>query len=232
MRSYIVTGATGDLGQAVVGGLLAAGHRVAAPYRSIERFEELQASLPGNDVERLWGDAAELTDLTQMRAFVEAAVQECEKIDGLASLAGAYAGSGTLERTPDDEWDEMQGANLRTAWVASRAVLPFLLEGGGSVVTVSAGLVEAGGAGAAAYAVSKAGVEALTRALALENRDRGVRFNCVAPLIIDTPGNRAAMPEANRASWTPPERLANLIGFLLSPDSAPLSGARLPVRGR
>jgi NAD(P)-dependent dehydrogenase (short-subunit alcohol dehydrogenase family) len=99
------------------------------------------------------------------------------------------------------------------------------------VVTIGARLVEAGGAGAAAYAVSKAGVIALTRALAAENRGHGVRANCLMPGIIDTPGNRKAMPKADRSSWTPPEALARIIVFLLSPDSAPMSGAVLPGDG-
>jgi NAD(P)-dependent dehydrogenase (short-subunit alcohol dehydrogenase family) len=79
--------------------------------------------------------------------------------------------------------------------------------------------------------VSKAAVAALTRVLALEYRGR-IRFNCVAPATIDTSDNRAAMPSADRGRWTPPEDIARLIAFLLSPASAPLTGAWLPVEGR
>ena len=122
--------------------------------------------------------------------------------------------------------------NLGTAAALCRATLPHLLKGGGSVVTVGSRSAEAGGAGAAAYAVAKMGVIALTRALAAENRDRGVRFNCISPGTIDTPANRTAMPKADRSTWTPPASIARLILFLLSPDSAPTTGAVIPADGR
>ncbi|HET8647739.1 MAG TPA: SDR family oxidoreductase, partial [Vicinamibacteria bacterium] len=96
-------------------------------------------------------------------------------------------------------------------------------------VTVASRLALEGGAGAVAYATSKAAVVALTRALALENRERSVRFNVVAPGIIDTPDNRASMPGADAARWTSPAAIAEVIAFLLSPHSAPTTGAVLPV---
>jgi len=96
-------------------------------------------------------------------------------------------------------------------------------------VTVASRLAEAGGAGAAAYAVSKAGVVALTRVLALENGPRGVRFNCVVPSIIDTQANRSAMPAADRKGWTSPESIAAVIVYLLSPDSSAVNGSALHV---
>jgi NAD(P)-dependent dehydrogenase (short-subunit alcohol dehydrogenase family) len=75
-------------------------------------------------------------------------------------------------------------------------------------------------------------VAALTRVLALEYRDRRIRFNCVAPGTIDTPDNRKAMPSADRSSWTAPESIARVIAFLLSPESSPVTGAYVPVDGR
>src|SRR5262247_3990811 len=100
--------------------------------------------------------------------FVDAAASELGGLDGVAALAGAYAGSGTLETAPPAEWERMQETNLATAYATCRAALSSLLPRGGSVVTVASRLAAAGGAGSAAYAVSKAGVLALTRVLALE----------------------------------------------------------------
>jgi NAD(P)-dependent dehydrogenase (short-subunit alcohol dehydrogenase family) len=100
------------------------------------------------------------------------------------------------------------------------------------MVMVGSKVVDGGGAGAAAYAVSKAGVVALARVLALENRDHGVRVNCVLPGTIDTAANREAMPKADRSRWTPPEAIARVIVFLLSAQSAPVTGAVVPVDAR
>ena len=83
-----------------------------------------------------------------------------------------------------------------------------------------------------AYAASKSGVARLTEALAEELKDRGVTVNAVLPSIIDTPANRAAMPDADASRWVTPGALARVIAFLLSDDATPITGACLPVSGR
>jgi len=229
-KAVVVSGGTGALGRAVVSAALDAGARVAVSYRTAAEWDALLAET--TDPSRLFGAAADLADPAEAARFVEAAVAAMGGLDGVAAIAGAYAGSGTFEKAPPDEWERMLKANLATAAALCRATLPHLLKGGGSVVTVGSRTAEAGGAGAAAYAVSKMGVVALTRALAAENRTRGVRFNCVSPGTIDTPANRAAMPKSDHSDWTPPSSIARLVLFLLSPDSAPTTGAVIPVDGR
>ena len=226
----VVSGGTGALGRAVVAALLERGARVAVPFRSAAAWEALRAAA-GPDA-ALWGREADLADPASAAAFVDEAAARLGGVDGVAALAGAYAGSATLEAAPGREWDDMLRANLSTVYGLCRAALPHLTKHGGSVVTVASRLAEAGGAGAAAYAVSKAAVIALTRVLALENRERGVRFNCVMPAIIDTPGNRSAMPAADASRWTPPEAVARVIVFLLSPESSAVDGAVVPVDGQ
>jgi NAD(P)-dependent dehydrogenase (short-subunit alcohol dehydrogenase family) len=226
--AYVVTGATGALGGAVVDVLLAEGARVAAPHRSAGAPAALRAKA-GPD--RLFLAQADISRPGDAERFANDAAAALGGLDGLAAIAGAYAGSAPLEQAPLSEWDAMLDANLTTAFAACRAVLPHLLKTGGRIVTVSSRVAQEGGAGAAAYAVSKAGVIALTRALALENRDRGVRANCVLPATIDTPDNRAAMPKADHSKWTPPAVIAGLIAFLLSSRSAPLTGGLLPADG-
>jgi NAD(P)-dependent dehydrogenase (short-subunit alcohol dehydrogenase family) len=226
-RVYVVTGATGTLGRAVAAALLTRGARLALPYRTAESWREVEGQIGGGD--RVWAAAAALTDAAAMQRFAEEAARELGRLDGAANIAGAYAGSGTFEKAPPGEWTNMLEANLTTAATVCRAVLPHLLKEGGSVVTVASKSALDGGAGAAAYAVSKMAVVALTRALALENRERRVRFNAVAPGTIDTPDNRAAMPSADRKRWTAPSAIAEVIAFLLSPASAPVTGAVVPV---
>lgn len=223
----LVTGGTGNLGRAVITELLSRGARVAAPYRSADRWREIERGFAAGD--RLWSAPADVSHTDSAQEFVEKAVAALGRLDGLATVAGAYAGSHTLEKAPASEWPTMLGANLAPTYAVCRAALPALLKQGGSVVTVAARLALEGGAGSAAYAVSKAAVLALTRVLALENRERGVRFNCVAPGTIDTPDNRAAMPKADTSRWTPPAAIARVIAFLLGPASAPTTGAVVPV---
>ena len=225
---FVVAGGTGALGHAVVGALLAEGAKVAVPYRSPEGWQRLRTSFQTDD---LWGAPAEVAEPAAAEAFLGEAVRRLGTLAGVAIVSGAYAGSGTLEKASVEEWDAMMTANLDCTYSVCRAALPHLLVHGGSVVTVASRLAQSGGAGAAAYAVSKAAVVALTRVLALENESRGVRFNCLLPAVIDTADNRAAMPGADVSSWTPPDAIARVIRFLLSSESAPTTGAILPVEG-
>lgn len=224
---FVVTGGTGSLGGAVVRALVAQGARVAVPYRSEAAWQALQGAAGGGAA--LFGLAADMARVEDAQRFVDTAVGRMGRLDGVAAIAGAYAGSGPLESAPVAEWDRMQQTNLGTIYATCRAALPHLLKSGGSVVTVSSRLATTGGAGSAAYAVSKAAVLALTRVLALENSERGVRFNCVVPSTIDTPKNRAAMPKADPASWTSPDAIARVVLFLLSPESGAVTGAVVPV---
>jgi len=225
--AVIVTGGTGALGRAVTLALLERGTRVAVPYTREAKWQELHAVAGGRTALRGW--RADIADPGAAASFVDDAAAWLGRLDGVAAVAGAWAGGAELEKAPVEEWDRMMRTNLGTVYAVCRAALPQLLKQGGSVVTVSSRVVEGGGAGAAAYAVSKAAVAALTRVLSLENRDRGVRFNCVAPGTIDTPDNRRAMPKADTSRWTSPEAIARVVLFLLSPDSAPVTGALLPV---
>lgn len=228
-RGVVVTGGTGALGRAVVLHLLRAGSRVAVPYRGEAAWDALRdAAGPGA---LLYGQAADMAKPAAATAFVEAAARFLGTVDGVAAIAGAFAGGGTMEKAPADEWDAMLLANVAPAHAVARAALPHLLKQGGSLVFVGSRMAETGGAGASAYAVSKCAVHALTRILALENKTRGVRVNAILPGTIDTPDNRKSMPGADRSSWAAPEALARIISFLLSPDSAPTTGALVPVDG-
>jgi NAD(P)-dependent dehydrogenase (short-subunit alcohol dehydrogenase family) len=202
---------------------------VVVPWRRAEAFRSLEAEA-GPDAPLL-GLEADLSRADGARTFVDEATRWLGKLDGVALIAGGWAGGARFESAPEDEWDRMLRSNLATVRHVCRAALPHLLEGGGSVVTVGSRAAETDGAGMAAYAVAKSAVHALTRVLALENREKGVRFNCVLPGTIDTTANREAMPKADRSGWTSPAAIARVMAFLLSPDSGAVTGALIPVDG-
>ena len=229
MSVFVVTGGSGGLGSAVVRTLIAAGHQVVVPYRDRGRFTALENGVAAKD--RLLGAIAEMDRLEDAERVMAEAVRWGARLDGVAALAGGYASSGALDVAPAQEWEEMLRVNLKTAYSTCRAALPHLSATRGSIVLCSSRAVTTGGAGTA-YTVSKAAVEALTRELALESRGRGVRVNAIAPGTIDTPGNRSAMPKADRTSWTPPVEIAAVVAFLLGPESTPVTGAVVPVHAK
>jgi 3-hydroxybutyrate dehydrogenase len=132
-----------------------------------------------------------------------------------------------VKDTPVELFEEMIGANLRSAFLVSRAALRKFGPEGGRIVTVSAAIVSSltGIGGAAAYAAAKAGLIALTKALAEEGAASGVRANCVAPGILRTPQNERAMPGVNTSRWVKVEDVAEAIAFLCDPRSAAVNGA-------
>ena len=111
--------------------------------------------------------------------------------------------------------------------------MPYLLDAGsGSIVCVSARAAAQPFAGAVGYVSSKAAVLAFAQAVAADYRDRGVRCNAVLPSVVDTPANRSAQPDADHSRWVAPAEIAGVIRFLCSDESAPVSGAAVPVYGR
>ena len=151
-------------------------------------------------------------------------------MDALLNIAGGFVwqkvGGGDLAA-----WDRMYDLNLRTAVSACMAALPFL-ERSGSRTMVDVGALGAvkAGAGMGVYAASKAGIAKLTESLAEELKGR-VTVNAVLPSIIDTPANRADMPDADFGKWVRPAELAEAVLFLASKKSRAITGALLPVTG-
>jgi NAD(P)-dependent dehydrogenase (short-subunit alcohol dehydrogenase family) len=224
-RVVVITGSTGNLGQATVARLAAAGARLVL----LDRGQ--RAAAPASErVMTLSG--LDLTDETAMATALEAAKARFGRIDALVATVGGFEGGSPVQETGWDVWERMLAANLKTAVAACRAAIPHLLERGGRIVTVGARPALSGVAGLAPYAASKAALLRLTESLSQELLDRGVTVNCIAPSIIDTPENRAAMPKADPGRWVPPGDLAEVILFLLSDGARSISGATIPVYGR
>ena len=225
-----MTGGTGALGTAVVGELLGAGARVVSTWIVPEQRDRVREEL--GDRELLELVEADVTTQSGAAAALDAASGH-PPLAALVNLVGGFAASGRVHEAPPEEIERMVELNLMTAYRATRAALPTMLEqGGGSIVCVGAKAALEPFSGAAGYIVSKAAVIAFVRALSAEYRDDGIRANAVLPSVIDTPANREAMPKADHSKWVPPVQIARVIRFLCSPDSTPTSGAAIPVYGR
>ena len=226
-KNIVVTGGFGILGRALGALLSSRGARVALLDRTPSPFDSESEhgllALGGVDL----GDTA-----AGAAAFAGIAAQ-LGAIHALVNVAGGFCWE-TVEGGSIASWDRMYEMNLRTAVLSSQAALPHLLaaNGGGRIVNIGALASLKAGPGMGAYAASKAGLARFTEAFAEELKDRGVTVNAVMPSIIDTPANRADMPQADFSRWVTPAALAAVIAFLLSDDAAPISGACLPVGGR
>jgi NAD(P)-dependent dehydrogenase (short-subunit alcohol dehydrogenase family) len=224
----LVTGGTGGLGSAVVSRLLDDGWRVIVPW-IVERERERVEPRPGLELVQ-----ADLFDPEAVAAVVAAAAADRDApVRGVVNLVGGFAAGGRVHETAVEEFEAQFRLNLRPTYLVTQAALPGLISaGGGSIVCVGTRAALVPFPGAAGYISSKAAVIAFAQAVAVEYRDQGVRCNAILPSVIDTPGNRASMPQADHDRWVKPVDIAGVIAHLLSGDSAPISGAAIPVYGR
>ena len=223
-RHVVVTGGTGALGTAVVGSLVEAGATCHVPYvvaAEAERFAlrdhsnvkliECRSLSEEADVVRLYGT------VSQLWASVH--------------LVGGFAMAPVAETTKVDLMKQVD-MNFVTAFLCCRAAVNAMAARGGRIVNVAARPVLAPVANMTAYTAAKAGVAALTQALAAEVLKDNILVNAVLPSIIDTPANRAAMPSADHDAWPKPADLGEVIAFLASPENAVTSGTLVPVYGK
>jgi NAD(P)-dependent dehydrogenase (short-subunit alcohol dehydrogenase family) len=231
-RSVLVTGGTGDLGRATTAAFVRAGWRVVVPVRAGSAGAEPAArDSAGTGVVRV---AADLDDPDAVaRATAVATAEPDAPLRAVINLVGGYAGGGLVHETPIAEFDRMITLNLRPTYLVTQHALPHLVAaGGGAIVCVSSRAALAPFPGAAGYVTAKAAVLAFAAAVAVEYRASGVRCNTIVPSIIDTPTNRSAQPTADHSRWVAPAEIAKVILFLAGDDSAPTSGAAIPVYGR
>jgi NAD(P)-dependent dehydrogenase (short-subunit alcohol dehydrogenase family) len=227
-RAVLVAGGTGGLGRSVTLAFLNEGANVVVTYQRQDEFENLRRtaglSLEGNKID--------VTDPSAVGTFVNELVAKHKKIDVLVNTVGGYAGGLKLWETDPNVFDRMIALNLRSNYVLSRAVAPAMLkQGRGAIVNVIAKAAVDHGAGASAYAASKAGALAMTDSLAADLKGSGVRVNSILPSIIDTEVNRKAMPGADFSKWPKPEDIARVILFLCSDDAKVVHGAAVSVYG-
>jgi NAD(P)-dependent dehydrogenase (short-subunit alcohol dehydrogenase family) len=227
---FMVTGATGNLGRAVVHAGISAGAQVVLLDRNAARQAELYADL---DAEKhlMLGDV-DIANVEQVEQAMATAVQRYGRIDALAHTVGGFAAGKAVHETPLEMWDSMLALNARNTFIICRTIIPHMLkQGHGKIVTVGAVAGTEGRANLSAYAASKAAMINLTETLSAEVRKHKINVNCVLPGTIDTLENRADMPDADHSRWVAPESLAAAILYLCSDGARDVHGVALPVVG-
>jgi NAD(P)-dependent dehydrogenase (short-subunit alcohol dehydrogenase family) len=239
-RHIVVTGGAGALGTAVVAQLIDAGAVCHVPC--MDEAEAARFSLRDHRQVKLT-----VTGSLADEAAIERLYRGVTPLWGSVHIAGGFA-AAALRDTELATIRQQFEMNLLSCMLCCRAAIRAMTggamtgsamtgsatTGGGRIVNVAArpALEWRGGAGMTAYTVSKAGVAALTVALAEEVAKDGILVNAVAPSIMDTPANRQAMPKADHALWPKVEEVAATIAFLASPENRVTRGAIVPVYGK
>ena len=218
-KVVLIAGGSGALGHSVVPAFLAAGARVVTADRN-----------PSTDpADGRLALKADVTDEADVRRLVDEVIRKLGRIDVLINLVGGFA-PGPVKDTAVALWQRMLTTNLTAAFLLSKAVLPHMEEREtGRILHVAAWAAVEPFPGAAAYLVAKSGLLALIKVLALELKGSGVTVNAVLPTTIDTPANRASMPEVDPATWTRPESIAETLIFLASDEAVQINGATVPI---
>jgi NAD(P)-dependent dehydrogenase (short-subunit alcohol dehydrogenase family) len=234
-RVVVVTGVSGrgQIGYAVAEAFATGGARVLISSRGAE-VEERAAEL-GHGVVAV---AADLADAAGADRLVAAVRERWGRLDVLVNVAGGLTVMKPVSETEPAEWRREMDANAGTTYAVTRAALPLLRESGGAVINFASPAGQRAMAGLGAYSAAKAGVIALTRALALEEGPRGVRVNAVAPGLADTAQNREWAGDPDGASGQTPERpmvrreeVVNAVLFLASDAASGINGEVVRVLG-
>ncbi|KHL26505.1 hypothetical protein PK98_08870 [Croceibacterium mercuriale] len=215
----VITGAGGALGRAVVQAFADRGDAVTA----IVRREVAGLPLAVRQIA-----AGDLNDPAGARSALDAAAAALGGgIDALIHLVGGFEWS-TVEQSRPELWRQLFSDNVETTLGTIQAALPWIGDGG-AILCVGAASAQPAGAGMAPYATAKSGVARIVEALAAELKPRNIRVNAILPAIIDTPRNRADMPDADSSDWTSPAAIADVALFLASAQARAISGALIPV---
>ncbi|HSW20530.1 MAG TPA: SDR family NAD(P)-dependent oxidoreductase [Ramlibacter sp.] len=226
-RTVMVTGAAGHLGKALAATLRTQGARLVLVDRQPAALQRDY----GADADALLA-SADLLDRGQLGALMSQAIERFGRVDGLCHLAGGFRMGEAVHETLPQTWDFMMDLNARALVNIASVLVPHMIErGGGTIVTVGAAAALKGTANMGAYCASKSALIRLTEAMSAELKDKQINVNCVLPSTLDTPDNRAAMPDADPSRWVAPAALADVIAFLSSDAARAVHGAAVPVTG-
>jgi NAD(P)-dependent dehydrogenase (short-subunit alcohol dehydrogenase family) len=231
-KVVIITGAAGNLGSATARLFQQFGAKTVLVDRSPDRVREAFKDLAGSP-DHLLAGGVDLSDAASLGKLVEQTLAKFCRVDALVNTVGAFRGGKPVHEADPADWDFLFSANVRTTLLCCRAVIPQMLkQKSGRIINVSSREGLEAHAGFAAYSASKSAVLRLTESLAAELKASDINVNCIMPSVIDTPQNRAAMPNADFSKWVAPEAIADVIAFLASDAARAVTGAAVPVYGK
>jgi NAD(P)-dependent dehydrogenase (short-subunit alcohol dehydrogenase family) len=230
-KTVIITGAAGNLGEAVAQKFLENSANLVLTDHRAERLEQHFPEQLNSD-KYILADNVDVTNPASVNKLVQEVLNKFNKVDILVNTVGGYYGGTTLPNTAIEKLDSMFALNTHSVYITCQAVLPHMIEENhGKIINVAARAGVSGAAKMSAYSVSKSAVIRLTESMSAEVKDRGINVNCILPGTIDTPENREAMPNVNYEKWVKPESLADVIMFLASYEARDIHGAAIPVYG-
>lgn len=230
-KVVMITGATGNLGKATAEVFHRLGAKTVLVDRLSERLERHFPHLVDSVDHRLVGNV-DVANAESVGNVVEESLRRFGRIDVLVNTVGGFRGGNRVDQSDLADWDFLFDINLRTALTCSRAVIPHQIrQRSGSIVNIASRAALVGSGNYGAYSASKAAVLRLTESLSEELKEFGVNVNCVLPGTIDTPQNRAAMPNEDVTKWVSASAVAEVIAFLASDAASAVTGAALPVFG-
>ena len=228
----IITGAVGNLGAATARAFHRSGAKTVLVDRVPDRLREAYAEVADSPGHWLAG-GVDLSNPDSLGKLMEQVLKRFGRVDVLVNTVGGYLGGKPVQETDWADWDFLFGINLRTTLNCCRAVVPQMLkQQDGRIINVASSAGLQGSAGYAAYSASKSAVLRLTESLAAELKASHINVNCILPGTIDTPQNRAAMPNGDFSKWVEPGAIAEVIQFLASDASRAVNGAAIPVYGK
>ena len=228
----IITGAVGNLGSATARCFQQLGAKTVLVDRAPDRLQQAFKDLADSRDHWLAG-GFDLTNAESLGKLVEQTLAKFGRIDVLVNTVGGYRGGKPVHEADVADWDFLFDINVRTTLLCCRAVIPQMLkQRSGKIVNVASRAGLSGSAGYAAYSASKSAVIRLTESLADELKASNINVNCIMPGTIDTPQNRAAMPDSDFSKWVAPAAIAEVIAFLASDASRAINGAAVPVYGK
>jgi NAD(P)-dependent dehydrogenase (short-subunit alcohol dehydrogenase family) len=231
-RTAVITGGTGGLGTALVRRLLRQDFRMAVSYLLPEEATRFEREFE-IDEQKLLLRRVDATNPEAVNGYMKEMADLFGEINVVVALVGGWAGGRDVEETDDVRFERMLDLNLRSAFYAARAAVPYLRAAEwGRLLLIGSRAAFDNPPGQAAFNIAKAGVVALGKTVAQELEGTKATANVLLPSVIDTPAMRATAPYADYVNWPTPDEIAAVAEFLISEDSGVITGAAVPVYGR